>query len=165
MQGWFLQPWWLIARLRYCRPFTDLSPRSSALSHSLLQVILLATAAIIGAFSEHFAVNFVRSRSWIASFTSLRGGALSERISCVKCVPYTSSSLHSLTRQMDAVSSLKASRAVPLRLAELLFTTRWRKLSFLINTLQRIVETSRVVAAAVLEWCFGHFMILFASSP
>ena len=94
------------------------------------------------------------------------GGALSERISCVKCVPNTSSSfLHSLTRQMDAVSSLKASRAVPLRLAELLFTTRWRKLSFLINTLQRIVETSRVVAAAVLEWCFGHIRILFASSP
>ena len=86
-QGWFPQPWWLIARLRYCRSFTDLSPRSSALSHSLLQVILLATAAIIGAFSEHFAVNFVRSRSWIASFTCLRGGALSERISCVKCVP------------------------------------------------------------------------------
>ena len=165
-QGWFPQPWWLIARLRYCRPFTDLSPRSIALSHSLLQVILLATAAIIGAFSEHFSVSFVRSRSWIASFTSLREGALSERISCVKCVPNTSSSsLHSLTRQMDAVSSLKASRAVPLRLAELLFTTRWRKLSFLINTLQRIVETSRVVAAAVLQWCFGHFRILFASSP
>ena len=99
-QGWFPQSWWLIARLRYCRPFTDLSPRSSALSHSLLQVILLATAAIIGAFSEHFAVSFVWSRSWIASFTSLRGGALSERISCVKCVPNTSSSsLHSLTRQ------------------------------------------------------------------
>ena len=94
-QWWFPQPWWLIARLRYCRPFTDLSPRSIALSHSLLQVILLATAAIIGAFSEHFAVSFVRSRSWIASFTSLREGALSERISCVKCVPNTStSSLH-----------------------------------------------------------------------
>ena len=107
-QGWFPQPWWLIAQLRYCRPFTDLSPRSSALSHSLLQVILLATAAIIGAFSEHFAVNFVRSRSWIASFTSLRGGALSERIYCVKCVPNTSSnSLHSLTRQMDAVAQGK----------------------------------------------------------
>ena len=88
-QGWFPQPWWLIARLRYCRPFTDLSPRSIALSHSLLQVILLATAAIIGAFSEHFSVSFVRSRSWIASFTSLREGALSERISCVKCVPNT----------------------------------------------------------------------------
>ena len=81
-QGWFPQPWWLIARLRYCRPFTDLSPRSIALSHSLLQVILLATAAIIGAFSEHFSVSFVRSRSWIAFFTSLREGALSERISC-----------------------------------------------------------------------------------
>ena len=74
------------------------------LSHSLLQVILLATAAIIGPFSEHFAVSFVRSRSWIASFTSLREGALSERISCVKCVPNTSSSsLHS-SHQADGCS-------------------------------------------------------------
>ena len=128
----------------------------------VLQVILLATAAIIGAFSEHFAVSFVRSRSWIASFTSLREGALSERISCVKCVPNTSSSsLHSLTRQMDAVSSLKASRAVPLRLAELLFTTRWRKLSF--SPFSQVRDQESVSPSSSCEYEFMLYLTLYLS--
>ena len=74
----------------------------------------------------------------------------------MKCVPNTSSSsLHSLTRQMDAV--LKASRAVPLRLAELLFTTRWRKLSFLIKhsaTHCRDLQGSGSSSVGVVFWPF-----------
>ena len=135
-QGWFPWPWWLIAWLRSWRPFTAFTPRFSAPSHNLLQPMRAATSAITGAFTVHFSVSAVWSRSRMTSFTFLIEGALQEMMCSAKCVPNASSnSLHSLTRQRDEVSSLKASRALPLRLAGVLFTMRWRKLSFLISTL------------------------------
>ena len=78
-QGWFPQPWWLIARLRYCRPFTDLSPRSSALSHSLLQVILLATFPTAQLASPVVAAAAVMTESAVVAIGTVMVDTLSMR--------------------------------------------------------------------------------------
>ena len=112
-QGCSPLPWWLIALHNIFKPNTASLPpyRSRAWSQSLHQPGDSANSAIIGAFSLHLSLLVFLSASMTAFFISLKLHAILFKVKCVpKC---SSSSLHSLTRQIESASSHNASYRNP----------------------------------------------------